>query len=203
MTRLLPAAALLLTTLFALIIAAITVQPYVDSLEQQFGGCGAPCWQGIQPGTTTREDALTHINGDLENPLCYSRTSVPCEMFQWAAADAPRKLTGVQIQRGLVYSVSVKAPGFTLASVLLTLRRLGHPLYDVQVSYNLDRFYLWLTFSDSRIGVSARATCPTSYGALLGTPVDLIVIQLPDARDQHAPMSLSLLRETVFRVCER
>ncbi len=203
MTRLLPGIALLLTALFSLMMIVITAQPYSDALDRQFSGCGAPCWQGIQPGTSSREEVLAQLGGDPLSPLCFSRTSVPCEMFQWSQPDTPPRTTGIQIQSGKVYSVTLKSPGFTFASVLLTLRRLNHPLYGVEVGYNLDWMYLWLTFSDASIGVSTRSNCPTTYDTLLGAPVDMIVIQALDDRTPHEPTRLGLLRETVYHLCER
>lgn len=203
MTRLLPGVALLLTTLFTLLLVFMRLQPYRDALDTEFEGCSAPCWGGIVPGVTTRDEALTHIEGDLISPLCFSRSGVACEMFQWSEPGAPQRTTGVQIQRGMVSSVSVKSPGLALGSVLLTLDGRDHLLYDVRVGYNFDRMVLWLTFSDASIGVSARTDCPTSYLTLMRAPVEMIVIQRPDARSPHDSIRLPTLRRTVYHLCER
>ena len=206
MTRLLPGSTLLLTALFALLLVAIRVLPYDTTLDAQLAGCAAPCWQGITPGAATGAEALARIGGQPVSTLCFSRSSVPCEMYQWTAPafpGAPRRTTGIQIQQGLVQSVTVKAPGFTLGGVLLTLAGRDHLLYDVQVGYNFDRMYLWLTFADASIGVSARADCPTSYLTLMRAPVEMIVIQRPSAADAHAPTRLAALRRTVYHLCER
>jgi hypothetical protein len=197
----------LLTTCFTFAIAAFRVQTPNTFPEAEIGRCATPCWQGIQPGITTKQVAvnqLTSANGfDPVSPECYSPSMLACELYQWPSPENVRIWTGIQTQRGIVVNVDAKAPGFTLGEALLSLKNLHHGLYSFQLGHNLDWMYLWLSFSDASISVSAQSTCPTSFFAMMQTPIDTVAIQSPNRNRLHEPMTFGGLRRLFADLCEQ
>lgn len=198
---------LLFTMLFAVAIAAFRAQPPNTFPEAEIGRCATPCWQGIQPGITTKQVAVTRLtasNGfDPVSPECYSPSMTPCELYQWHSPENVQMWTGIQTERGVVVTIDTKTPGFTLGEALLSLNNLHHSLYSFQLGHNLDWLYLWLSFSDSSISVSAQSTCPNSFFAMMQTPIDTIAIQSPDQNRLHEPMTFGVLRGMFYGLCEQ
>ncbi len=199
--------ALLCVPLFTLAIAAFRVQPPNTLPESEIGRCATPCWNGIQPGFTTRQVALTELTAskgfDPVSPECFSPSLQPCELYQWRSPENVKIWTGIQTQRGVVINIDAKAPGFTLGEALLSLDLMDHDLYSFQLGHNLDWLYLWLSFSDASISISAQSTCPNSFFAMMQTPIDTVAIQSPSRARLHEPMTFGLLRRMYYDLCEK
>ncbi len=206
MTRLVARIALLCAPLFMLVLAAFHVQTPNPLPESAFGHCSTPCWDGIQPGITTRVEAVNTLTAeqgfDPATPVCYSPSLLPCEIYQWRLTVNTRLWTRVQAQQGIVTNFDTRFPGFTLGEALLALDKLDYSLYSFQVGYNHEWLYVWLSFADARISVSAQSTCPNSFFALMQTPIDTVAIQSPDLNRQHEPMTLGLLHQMYAALCE-
>src|SRR4051812_8356582 len=142
MTRLALWIALLCVPLFALALVAVRAQTPNTVPESEIGRCATPCWNGIQPGITTKQVAVTRLttsNGfDPVSPECYSPSMLPCELYRWRSPQDVRTWTGIQTQRGVVINIDAKAPGFTLGEALLSLDNLKHDLYSFQLGHNRD-----------------------------------------------------------------
>jgi len=199
--------ALLFVPLFAIVIVALRAQTPNTLPEAEFGRCSTPCWQGIQPGFTSKPDALTLMNNaqgfNPIKPECYSPSMTPCELYHWVSPENIHIWTGVQTQHGLVVSVEAKTPGFTLGDMLLSLDSLHHGLYSFQMAHNLDWLYLWMSFSEASISIGAQSTCPNSFFSMLQTPIDNVTVQSSSPNRPHEPMSFGLLRRMYYDLCEK
>jgi hypothetical protein len=207
MTRLMIAITLLFVPLFTVLMVAVRTQPPNMLPQEEIGNCSTPCWQGIQPGITSKQIALTRLTiahgYDPIRPVCYSPSMTPCELYHWVSPENVHIWTGLQTQHDLVVSLEAKTPGFTLGDALLSLDDLHHDLYAFQIGHNLDWLYLWLSFSDASISVSAQATCPTSFFAMLQTPIDTVTVQSPSVGRSHEPMTFGQMRQMFYDLCEK
>lgn len=206
MTRLIGWIALLCVPLFALALVAFRVQPPNTVPEDEIGRCATPCWQGIQPGITTKQVALnqlTALNGFKPiTPVCFSPSLTPCELYHWVSPENIHAWMGIQTQRGVVISIETKTPAVTLGDALLALDRLHHSLYTFQAGHDSEALYLWLSFSEASISLSAQITCPNSLTAFLQSPVDTLTIQSPFPEPQHVPTNFAFLRRNFYNLCE-
>src|SRR4051794_27912321 len=132
MLRLLLITSLVFTLLFSGALASLRLQPQPTREAQgSLGGCSMPCWQGVQPGGTSREAAIARLNTLIGFPPamtgCANPSLLSCDLYAWTMLDRP--FAGLFIERGEVTSVVGFAPGFTLGEALLMLR-------DTQLSFD-------------------------------------------------------------------
>ncbi len=208
MTRWLAGVAAFLIAAFALLLGSFRIPSVQAQSQARLDACAAPCWEGIQPGVTTGADALIRLTSasGAEPALlpCYNTELLPCELYQWRGAgdDDTAARTGVQVQQQRVRLITTQSPGLTLGDLLLTLRQLRAPFYEVQVGYTIDKLYLWLVFGESSVRLSAVTDCPTTYRDLMHVPVARLVLQEPQHTLQHPPMLFTSVRQTIYRLCE-
>ena len=197
-----------LAVMFTLVLAAFRAQPPPNPLPEIEGApCTAPCWQGIQPGITPKETALTRLTAFKGfapiRPMCYGPSVTPCENYHWVSPENVHIWTGLRTQHDLVLTVEAKTPGFTLGEALLSLDNLPHGFHTFQLGRNLNVLYLWLSFSDASISVSAESPCPASFFTLMHAPVDTVTVQAPYDGQQHIPVTLGRLRHAIYDLCEQ
>lgn len=75
MTRIIVKLTLTLSFTFLLAIALLHVRAYDDSEWRTLIGCDAPCWQGIRPGVTSRDEAIALLQNHpwVTDLLVYGR----------------------------------------------------------------------------------------------------------------------------------
>lgn len=206
MARALGWLALFLTACFAL--ALVTFRIPQPEHPTRLDECDAPCWEGIQPGITTRAVALERITraSGVEPSLapCFNVDSpLSCDQYQWKLPDDLAILTGMQVEHETVRQIVAQSPDLTLGDALLMLRRYNLPLYEIQVGYSVDSLTLWLGFSNASVRLSATASCPTTYRDLLHAPLARLILQEPEPEQPHMPATFSIVRKTVYGLCER
>lgn len=208
MVRLLARLALLLIFGFALALATFRLPSFGLVPAARLDACDAPCWEGIQPGITTRTDALdvlTRLSGfEPSVAPCYNANNpLACDLYQWKLPDEIAIRTGMQVEHEKVSLITAQSPDLTLGDALLALRQYDLPLYEIQVGYSVDTLTLWLGFSNASVRLSASTPCPTTYRDLMHTPLARIVFQEPEPPRPLVPATFSLVRETVYQFCER
>jgi hypothetical protein len=208
MARGLAALALLLTLCFALALVAFRLPSLGAAPAARLDTCDAPCWEGIQPGITTRTDALDRLtrSSGVEPSLapCYNANNpLACDLYQWKLPDEIAIRTGMQVEHETVRLITAQSPDLTLGDALLMLRQYDLPLYEIQVGYSVDTLTLWLGFSNASVRLSASSPCPTTYRDLMHTSLARIVFQEPEPPRPLIPATFSLVRETVYQLCER
>jgi hypothetical protein len=202
-TRLILLPSLLLIALFALLIGGLHAQPQISHASDYFGECAMPCWQGVQPGTTTRETALARLSQATGlYPVissCVSPVAAPCDLYRWMSANRLTSYAGLFVERGDITGVVAFAPGFTLGDALLLLDPLSGA--DLGTVAN-NQFYAQLFFEQSRIVVRAPVACPGTFHQLMDTPAASVEVQSPDLNTQYIPaMTLAVMRRVFYRLC--
>ena len=170
------------TLLFAFCIALIRAQPYDDSELRAFltppEGCPAPCFMGIRPGVTTREDAIAILEAhEWVNEVTYD-----------VAGDVQWTWSGLQL--GIIDENSY--------GILLTPVE-GEPVVEIRISTIIPIGYIYLLFgktpnTDSGaggregIGVSALYfdqymwvwtivhSCPVTYSKFWSGTMNIVII---------------------------
>ena len=203
MMRVLVTPALLLSALFALLIGGLHSQRQTQRPADYFGDCALPCWQGVQPGTTSREVALARLSAATGlYPVvtsCVSPVAAPCDLYRWMSPDQLTSYAGLFVERGDITGVVAFAPGFSLGDALLMLAPLSGA--DLGTVANHE-FYAQFFFAQSRIVVRAPVTCPGTFRQLLETPTVSVEVQSPDLNTQYIPaMTLAAVRDVFYRLC--
>ncbi|HVU09695.1 MAG TPA: hypothetical protein VHD90_00400 [Phototrophicaceae bacterium] len=206
--RLLVNAAVLLTTVFALIVGGLRAQPRSDPLEADLSHCAMPCWKGITPGSTSGEDALAVLDAltGLEpyQASCYQPPSDMCRHYSWLAANSKTPAAEMAIQRQAIQTVLFYAPGITLGDALLALDRLGVPFDGVDENdTNAGRIYVRLLFAHTRLLIDVQAPCPGDDLDLMEAPITSIEVVSVDFQASLPPPipSLAAERQTFARIC--
>ncbi|MBI1257981.1 MAG: hypothetical protein GC204_10955, partial [Chloroflexi bacterium] len=203
MTRLLLLSSALLSILFALLIGGLHSQPQTQHAGDYFGDCALPCWQGVQPGTTRREDALARLSAVTGlYPVvtsCVSPVAAPCDLYRWMSPDQQTSYAGLFVERGDITGVVVFAPGFSLGEALLMLAPLSGADFGAVANHE---FYTQFFFAQSRIVVRAQVTCPGTFRQLLETPAVSVEVQSPDLNTQYLPsMTLAAVHDVFYGLC--
>jgi hypothetical protein len=209
MARLLVSAALSLSVLFALalVVLRFPATPAAPSPAAWLDACEAPCWEGVQPGVTSRAEGLARLsraNGSepSREPCYIPGDPFACDLYQWKLADDAAIRAGMQVEHEIVRLITAQPADVTLGEALLMLRRKGQPLYEFQVGYDgAGTLFLWLAFAESRVSMTVAIECPTTYRALMHAPIVRVVLQEPDQR-RHAPATFNTVRDTIYHLCE-
>lgn len=200
MTRPLLRGALLLISVFTLVIAGLHMLPSSSSANAVFGDCDMPCWQGVAPGVTDDRAALAQLKavGWALDAGCNAPVYEACYAF---VGGSPPQVANVYVGRSQVEQVALLRSHLTLGDVWLFL---GAPDYVTLPSIwmNDPSFQMALWFGAS--GVSARLgfACPQHFGDLLTSPVDALIVWPPGSAMQGSLLgTVGDLRRAVFRAC--
>ena len=201
--------ALFLTVLFALALGSfrIPTTQAAPSAAAWLDACDTPCWEGIQPGVTSRAEGLarlTRASGvePSREPCFLPGDPFSCDLYQWKLPDELAIRAGMQVEFETVTLITAQPSDLTLGEALLILRRSGQPLYEFQVGYSGSTLNLWLAFSESRVHLSVTIDCPTTYRAVMRAAVVRIVLQEPELQ-RHVPATFNTVRDTIYDLCER
>jgi hypothetical protein len=175
MLRFLLVAMTLLTLCFAIMLSVLHLQaqPPRDS-QAYFGDCAMPCWEGIQPGVTTRVDALRTLNarGWELGGQCNAAVYDSCDLFMRDAADL---IAYLYVGAGQIKQIALFRSGLLLGDVWLAL---GSPEYAAisPHTYRAASLNTALWFSPSEVSTRMNFPCPAGFAEMLRIPVDTILV---------------------------
>jgi hypothetical protein len=198
---------LLITLVFALMIAGLRAQPYDDPIQGYFSGCAISCWQGVEPGRSIGTASLHRLNAEYDSQPtisgCINLPSNFCTRFSWRSADSERS-TEVLINHDRIQSITVYPPQFTLGEALLALGSFHAGFYGAsQASVQKQRFYVQLLFDETRIGLSMTVTCPAPYFVLMQTAVSSMNVGTPTSNTQQYFLNnFAAVRRRWYQLCQ-
>ena len=208
MSRVILLAALGLTALFALALAALHFQPNNNPASAYFRDCSMPCWEGVQPGVTSVADALTRINAavglDAHKEDCFDPPSEACIRYRWASANGGRLSTEMEVGYDEIGAVIAWQPDFRLGDVLLALADQQLRPYGVsQNAVQRNQFITRLYFADSQISLNAQTSCPATSLQWMETPISLVMVDSAPIASVGSVDDFALLLKTFYQTCER
>src|SRR5512134_1929391 len=176
MIRPLLIAAVVLNLLFVLIVSGIHLQPPTSAaVTTAFGACAMPCWQGVQPGVTSRERAIGLLTGmDWHTNTPARCTDLPfdqCNTYYLTNPANPQQIAQVNVDQAGVDGVILTSTEFTLGEVLAMFGQPDRGSYQMEYNLTHHHFGFWVWFDGVGIGVRAFVGCPAAFPDLLRAPV--------------------------------
>ncbi len=210
----------LLVLFFGGVLVAIAAQPDANPARAFFAAedCPMPCWQGIRPGVTAREDAeaileahpWVDLSADVDVPgIPYSGTY---DLWQWTedfSFPMPINRQDIAFTDGVIGYIDRQrddeiprvggmemTTGLTLGDVW---RLLGAPRSIASEGYigsPGDRLHeiRFFVFGDTNITATAYQSCPISFASLLESPVSLRLSPNPVPSYRSEPILPTLYR---------
>ena len=167
--------------------------------------CAMPCWQQLQPGTTTYQAAfarLQALGGLQELPLeCRGELLARCNVL-WRVNPAKKnEYDAVTVQQGRVVRIEVHYPDFTLGDLLAAFGQPDGALYEIGLGKNNHTFGLTFWFEAVHIRIDESAPCPLIFADLLTVPIYRVSYYPPDYPSDRYTASAATVRRELHRVC--
>ena len=199
MLRLLASAALL-TTLFTLVVVGIRLQPTDHLAASFFGDCAAPCWDGIEAGSTARSDALAHLKTlgwNLQGD-CNAAVYDSCDDF---TRDDSAQEAFVYVQADQVIEIAIFNAGFTVGDVWLDYGAPEAPgIAPNSSALAFLNTSLW--FDRAKISTHFNLPCPSPFADVLRAPIDSLLVWTPGtAMEGTVTGTLADLRRQFHQAC--
>jgi hypothetical protein len=183
MSRALVQVPFLFTLLFTAIIGLIHVHPYDDGELRAFltplGDCPPPCFMGLQPGTTTRQEAAEILERHAwVQDIDIHPSGYWINISRWSGLQPPfidaRAYGHVRISaQGVVSEIEIPT---TVQAGYIHLALGAPPMVDLGViSSPLPAVLMLDLYADRSLYTSAFVVCPSSYRHLLEAPVKLTI----------------------------
>ncbi len=192
------ASAVMLTTAFVLLLAGLRVQP-VDALHGYFGDCAMPCWQTVQPGVTTRTDALARLKarGWQLRAECNPAVYDTCYDFsRGGGAVAFIYVAGEQVKQ-----IALLRAGLSLGDVWLAFGASDTTAISPR-TYRPAFLNMAVWFGSDGVSTRMRFPCPVSFAGLLLLRVDTLLVWSPDtAMSGDVYSNTGDLRQAIHAVC--
>lgn len=199
--------ALILTALFLLPLGLLRARPYDSAAMQVFltppAGCLMPCWEGIQPGTTTVAEALRI----LETHPWVTDVRGLGRQISWGWTGAQPAFID-SATRGSLSTFWDRVTSIRLATHLQSgdvLLSGSQPRAVAYIPLSGTHFITHMALYDHFM-VYALMTCPLTTRAIWQQPADLIMdvrVQAFDARTQHFDNYQEPLWRRTLPDCER
>jgi hypothetical protein len=200
--------ALGLSLLFALTLGALRLGASPTHPELLASDCRLPCWEGLQPGSTARAEAVTQLNagGWLEVSDC--RTSADasdsCGGLFWHNGAAPNPKAYIYVDQDQVYQITLDQPGLLLGDVWLAFGDPEHSVYDIPydpATHRVSVFYasFWFGAVNTRVSLP----CPTSFASVFNRPISTLILGQRLTSPNDPAGEISELRRAFHEVCSR
>ncbi len=166
--------------------------------------CAMPCWQGLQPGATSRQtaaDRLQALGGLQALPQECSRDfSTRCNVF-WRINPANRnEYDAVTVHQEKVVQIEVHYPDFTLGDLLAAFGPPDGAAYEVSLG-RINTFSLTFWFAAAHIRVDENADCPLIFADMLTHPLYRVSYAAPDQPPDNYPATAADVRHALRRTC--
>jgi hypothetical protein len=208
MIRLVLVTAPILSLLFALMLIGIHLQsPTSAAVTTVFGVCAMPCWQGVQPGVTSRENALallTDMNWQANTPArCTDIPFDQCDTYYLTNPTNPRQIAQVNVDQEGVDGVILTSTEFTLGEALAMFGQPDRGSYQMEYNLTHHRFAFWVWFDRVGVGVRTFIGCPAAFHDLLRAPVTAVTLRPYFADPRPYSTEIKRMRMSLVDVCGR
>jgi hypothetical protein len=192
---------LVFTLLFSGALAGLRLQPQPSNDAQGYlGGCSMPCWQGVQPGVSSRYDALNELRarGWVLRGECNPAIYDVCDLVM---RDDANLVAYIYISAEQVQQIALFRAGLTLGDVWLAL---GSPEYAAisPHTYRAASLNTALWFSPSQVSTLMNFPCPAGFAEMLRFPVSTILVWARSTAMTGIVFgSIGDLRQAIQQVC--
>jgi hypothetical protein len=191
---------LLLISLFGLLLAGMHLEPPLNLATTDFGDCLMPCWQEVQPGVTSRTDAVDRLKalGWTLREHCNPAVYQDCYSFGRGVSDP---IAFVYVDQEVVRQIALVRSRLRLGDLWLAL---GSPESSAIAprTYRATWLNAALWFDPGSVSTRMKFACPIGFANMLRSPIDTILVWEAGTSMRGTILdSAADLRHAVFQVC--
>jgi hypothetical protein len=191
---------LMLMSLFGLLLAGMHLTPPLNLAAADFGDCAMPCWQHVQPGVTSRVDAVDHLKalGWTFREQCNPAVYQSCYSF---GRDTSDPIAFLYVDQEVVRQIALVRSSLRLGDLWLAL---GSPESSAIAprTYRASWLNAALWFDPGNVSTRMKFACPVGFANMLRSKIDTILVwEVGTAMRGTVLDSAADLRRAVFQVC--